>query len=132
MNSEKTLQILMGVVCGLVCCGLDFYVVPNYFARGVPDPVWIGLMLLLPAAAAMVLLHRVCPCPPRCVFYGLAAQWAILILFGRTIGAELGYRLGDLTWDLFDWIAYLMFVLSISAGGALAQFLVLHVLRRTH
>ena len=117
-------------LCALLSFGLDFWYIPGCLARGTPDPVWMGLMLLLPALGAAVLARFFRPSSPKAPFLGLPIQWGLALLLSQPLGGLLGFRLGSFAWDLFDWIAYAIFILGWSVGAAAAQFLVLRLLDR--
>lgn len=117
-------------LCALLSFGLDFWYIPDCLARGTPDPVWMGLMLLLPALGAAALARFFRPASPRAPFLGLPLQWGLALLLSQPLGDLLGFRLGSFAWDLFDWIAYGIFIVGWSVGAALVQFVTLFLLER--
>jgi len=120
-NHSKFLSAL----CGAITCGLHFFLIPRFFMRGLPDPVWCALMLLLPIIPAVILLYAFKHCPPRTILWSLLAECSFVLIFHRPIGGFLGYRLYSLSWDLFDFIAYFMFTFGWALATALIQFIVL-------
>ena len=126
----KKRQRIFSAFCGVATSALQLYLIPRFVMRGVEDVVWGLLMVLLPAAAAVVLLHIIGKCPPRAVFWSLLVEWGIAFVFHRPIGDFLGYRIRSIAWDLFDLIAYLMFAFGWAAAATLAQFVVLFVLTK--
>lgn len=128
MKNKK--QLLLSLACGVITAGLQFFLVPLCFMKGVPDGVWVSLMLLLPILPAVLLLYFVHRCTPKSVFWGLLAECVIALVFHRVIGGFLGYRLLSLAWDLFDFIAYFIFTFGWAVGAALLQFAVLWLIRK--
>ena len=128
MKRSKNLPFVP--LCALLSFVLDFWYIPDCLARGAPDPVWMGLMILLPALGAAVLARFVRPASSKAPFLGLPIQWGLALLLSQPLGDLLGFRLGSFAWDLFDWIAYGIFILGWSVGAAAAQFLVLRLLDR--
>ena len=128
MKRSKNFPFVL--LCALLSFGLDFWYIPGCLARGTPDPVWMGLMLLLPALGAAVLARFFRPSSPRAPFLGLPLQWALALILSQPLGNLLGFRLGSFSQDLFDWIAYAIFILGWSAGAALVQFVTLFLLER--
>lgn len=70
------------------------------------------------------------PASPRAPFLGLPLQWGLALLLSQPLGDLLGFRLGSFAWDLFDWIAYGIFIVGWSVGAALVQFVTLFLLER--
>ena len=128
MKRSKNLPFVP--LCALLSFVLDFWYIPDCLARGAPDPVWMGLMILLPALGAAVLARFVRPASSKAPFLGLPIQWVLALLLSQPLGDLLGFRLGSLAWDLFDWIAYAIFILGWSVGAALVQFVTLFLLER--
>ena len=128
MKRSKNLPFVP--LCALLSFVLDFWYIPDCLARGAPDPVWMGLMILLPALGAAVLARFVRPASSKAPFLGLPIQWVLALLLSQPLGDLLGFRLGSFAWDLFDWIAYAIFILGWSVGAALVQFVTLFLLER--
>ena len=128
MTRSKNLPFVP--LCALLSFGLDFWYIPDCLARGAPDPVWMGLMILLPALGAAALSRFVRPASPKAPFLGLPLQWGLALLLSKPLGDLLGFRLGSFAWDLFDWIAYGIFILGWSVGAALVQSITLLLLER--
>ena len=81
---------IFSVFCGVATSALQLYFIPRFVMRGVEDVVWGLLMVLLPAAAAVVLLHIIGKCPPRSVFWSLLVEWGIaMFAFGWAAAATL-------------------------------------------
>ncbi len=127
---RKKNPIVLSVCCGVITCGLHFYLIPQFFMRGLPDPVWGILMILFPIIPAVVLLYTVRQCPPKSILWSLLAECFIVLVFHRAIGGFLGYHLYSLEWDLFEYIAYFMFTFGLAIPTALIQFIVLFVLNK--
>ena len=89
-----------------------------------------ALLLLLPALGAAALARFFRPASPRAPFLGLPLQWGLALLLSQPLGDLLGFRLGSFAWDLFDWIAYGIFIVGWSVGAALVQFVTLFLLER--
>lgn len=121
---------VLSVLCGAITCGLHFFIIPLFFMRAVEDPIWVALMLLLPIIPAAVLLHVIEVCSPKSVFWSMLTECSLVLIFHRVIGGFLGYHLSSLTWDLFEYIAYLMFTLGLAIPTALIQFVALLLLSK--
>ena len=127
---ERKKNRILASICGVISSALIFYIIPRFFAKGVHDAVWGGLMLLLPAVVAVVLLHIVGRCSPRTVFWGLLVECAVALILHKPIGGFLGYQLHSFSWDFFDYIAYCMFTFGWSIAATLVQFVVLLALAK--
>ena len=121
---------VLAISCGIITCGLHFYIIPQFFMRGLPDPVWGVLMLLLPIIPAVVLLYAIEQRPPKSILWSLLSECSIVILLHRPIGGFLGYHLYSLNWDLFEFVAYFMFAFGFAIPKALIQYVVLFVLNK--
>lgn len=127
MNNAK--QRLIAISSGVITSALIYYIIPRFFMRGIPDVIWVILMLLLPTLIAAV-LYQTAKLPPRSVLWSFLTEAVIAVVLHKPIGAFLGYRLESLSWDLFEFIAYLMFTLGFAVLASLAQFSVLYLLRK--
>lgn len=120
-------HIFSAVLCGALSAAIEFYLIPTFLMRGIPDAIWAVLMLLLPAVVAVLLLRHY---SPKCVLWSLLAQIVLVIVFAQPIGGLLGYRLVDFNWDFFDFIAYGLYVFGWSLGVTAVQFIVLLLLKK--
>lgn len=118
MKLQRTIRIL---ICGLLSAAVDFCLIPT-FVRGVPDFIWVTLMLLLPAIPAVVLLKQF---KPSSVFWCALVQCLTVIVLAQPLGSMIGYHLGDIAHDLFDYIGFWLFAFGIIGGATLVQFLAL-------
>lgn len=122
MKHKRTPRIL---ICGLLSAAVDFGLIPT-FVRGVPDFIWIALMLLLPAVIAVAALKQF---KPSSVFWCALVQCLIVIVLANPLGRLMGYQLGDIANDLFDYLGYLLFAFGIIGGTTLVQFLALQLVK---
>ncbi|MBQ2697980.1 MAG: hypothetical protein IJF59_04825 [Clostridia bacterium] len=119
-----------GLLCGAVTAALQFWFIPNFLARGVPDAVWMALMVILPAAAAVALFQAAGAVRPCALLWALLTEVAAALLFHRPLGGLLGYRLESFQWDLFDFVAYGFFTLGWAVAATVAQLVTLTGIRR--
>ena len=114
-------------LCGILCAAVDFWLIPSYFARGVPDYIWMTLMVVLPVLPAVLLLRKY---PPKTVLWSALTQILLVMVFANPIGRILGYQLGDIANDLFDYIGYLLFCLGWIAAATAGQFVALLIYQK--
>ena len=127
---EKKKEIVLSICCGLITCGLQFYIIPQFFMRGLSDPIWIGLMVLLPIIPAVMILYALEKSAPKSILWSLLTECFIALVFHRLIGNFLGFHLYSIEWDLFEYVAYFMFTFGWSIATAFAQFIALHILSK--
>ena len=127
-STESGHSFWSAVLCGALSLFADFILIPTVFRippmLGLPDPVWMSLMILIPVILALYLLERKTHVPPGYVWFGLPAQYLILIVFAepiskiRGIGLS-GIRVMEYLWEAAVW----------PLGVTAAQFAVLIALR---
>lgn len=127
-STESGRSFWSAVLCGVLSLFADFILIPTVFRippmLGLPDPVWMSLMILIPVILALYLLERKTHVPPGYVWFGLPAQYLILIVFAepiskiRGIGLS-GIRVMEYLWEAAVW----------PLGVTAAQFAVLIALR---
>lgn len=124
MNIKRLLPALL---CGLLSAAADFWLIPTFFMRGIPDFIWISLMVCAPAIIAACLLRNQAP---SSVLWSALIQCLLVTLFANSLGTMLGYQLGNIANDFFDYIGYLIFVLGWIAAATFVQFLTLLFVRK--
>ena len=127
-STESSRSFWSAVLCGVLSLFADFILIPTVFRippmLGLPDPIWMSLMILIPVILAPYLLERKTHVPPGYVWFGLPAQYLILIVFAepiskiRGIGLS-GIRVMEYLWEAAVW----------PLGVTAAQFMALIVLR---
>ena len=127
-STESGRSFWSAVLCGVLSLFADFILIPTVFRippmLGLPDPVWMSLIILIPVILALYLLERKTHVPPGYVWFGLPAQYLILIVFAepiskiRGIGLS-GIRVMEYLWEAAVW----------PLGVTVAQFAVLIALR---
>lgn len=115
------------MLCGVLSVLIDFIVIPQMLLRLprflrfllLPDPIWISLMILIPALVAIHILEQKAHIPARYVWVGLPVQYLILIIFAEPIS-----RIGH--WGDWSYIGdAIIWPLAVTA----AQFVSLIALR---
>ena len=120
-----TKKITPAIACGILTAATIFYVIPRFFMKGISDVIWIILMLFFPIVIAIITMRLICKRPPKYVFWGLLPEFLTALLLYKPLGAFLGYQLNSFAWDMFDFIAYYIFVLGWALAATLTQFLFL-------
>ena len=127
-NTESGRSFWSAVLCGVLSLFADFILIPTVFRippmLGLPDPVWMSLMILIPVILALYLLERKTHVPPGYVWFGLPAQYLILIVFAEPISKSRGIGLSGIRVMEYLWEAA-VWPLGVTA----AQFAVLIALR---
>ena len=122
-NTESGRSFWSAVLCGVLSLFADFILIPTVFRippmLGLPDPIWMSLMFLIPAILALYLLEQKTHVPPGYVWFGLPAQYLILIVFSQPISRIFGSDSWTYLWDAAVW----------PLGVTAAQFAVLIALR---
>ena len=109
---------LVAAVCGLISLLVVFVVVP--WLPSMPDPAWIAVDLLAPAALALLLGGFLCPTSALYLWLGLPIQYLLLFLFRGPLAGNLGISLRSL--GSFEYF----FAAAIwPLGTTLVQFLAL-------
>lgn len=122
-NNETVSKLWPTVLCGGLSVLVDFILIPQVFSfppmLGLPDPIWMSLMILIPVIIAIRMLEKKVHIPTGYVWVGLPVQYLLLIVFAEPI-SRIG-SWGDWTyiWDAMIW------PLSVTA----AQFVSLLALR---
>lgn len=114
-----------GILCGIVTTAIQFLLIPCFLMRGVPDFIWITLMILLPVIAGGFLLHN---WPRSALRWSLLFECIIVLILSKPLGNMLGFHLESFSYDLFNYIAYWLFALGWTFGAAAAQWLVLFLM----
>lgn len=90
------------------------------------DLIWMSLMVVLPAAIAVLLFRSIDYRKPGTIFFGLLIQYALLIAFAGPIseiwGASIVHTLG--------WFSYIGAVFPWPLVITLIQYLVVAVIRK--
>lgn len=127
-STESGRSFWSAVLCGVLSLFADFILIPTVFRippmLGLPDPVWMSLMILIPVILALYLLERKTHVPPGYVWFGLPAQYLILIVFAEPISKIRGIGLSGIRAMEYLWEAA-VWPLGVTA----AQFAVLIALR---
>ena len=122
-STESGHSFWSAVLCGVLSLFADFILIPTVFRippmLGLPDPIWISLMILIPVILAPYLLERKTHVPPGYVWFGLPAQYLILIVFAVPISRIFSSDSWTYLWDAAVW----------PLGVTAAQFAVLIALR---
>lgn len=122
-STESSRSFWSAVLCGVLSLFADFILIPTVFRippmLGLPDPVWMSLMILIPVILALYLLERKTHVPPGYVWFGLPAQYLILIVFAEPISRIFSSDSWTYLWDAAVW----------PLGVTAAQFAVLIALR---
>ena len=122
-STESGRSFWSAVLCGVLSLFADFILIPTVFRippmLGLPDPVWMSLMILIPVILALYLLERKTHVPPGYVWFGLPAQYLILIVFAEPISRIFSSDSWTYLWDAAVW----------PLGVTAAQFAVLIALR---
>ena len=122
-STESSRSFWSAVLCGVLSLFADFILIPTVFRippmLGLPDPIWISLMILIPVILAPYLLERKTHVPPGYVWFGLPAQYLILIVFAAPISRIFSSDSWTYLWDAAVW----------PLGVTAAQFAVLIALR---
>lgn len=121
-------EIIVAVVCGVLSAFIDFYFIPMFLARGVEDYIWMTLMVVLPVIVSVVIMKYSYQCQAKSVIWSFATQIVLVLVFHSIIGNILGYKLGDLNWYLFEWLAYGIFVFGWISATSVVQYIVLRIL----
>jgi len=116
------------VRCGALSLFVDFILIPTLFRipplLGLPDFIWMSLMILIPVLLAVCLLAGKHHVPPGYVWIGLPAQYLILIVFAQPISKILGIGLSGIRVMEYIWEAAVW-----PLGVTTAQFAALIALR---
>ena len=122
-STESSRSFWSAVLCGVLSRFADFILIPTVFRippmLGLPDPIWMSLMILIPVILALYLLERKTHVPPGYVWFGLPAQYLILIVFAAPISRIFSSDSWTYLWDAAVW----------PLGVTVAQFAVLIALR---
>ena len=122
-STESSRSFWSAVLCGVLSLFADFILIPTVFRippmLGLPDPIWMSLMILIPVILAPYLLERKTHVPPGYVWFGLPAQYLILIVFAEPISRIFSSDSWTYLWDAAVW----------PLGVTAAQFAVLIALR---
>ena len=122
-STESSRSFWSAVLCGVLSLFADFILIPTVFRippmLGLPDPIWMSLMILIPVILALYLLERKTHVPPGYVWFGLPAQYLILIVFAEPISRIFSSDSWTYLWDAAVW----------PLGVTVAQFAVLIALR---
>ena len=122
-STESGRSFWSAVLCGVLSLFADFILIPTVFRippmLGLPDPIWMSLMILIPVILALYLLERKTHVPPGYVWFGLPAQYLILIVFAEPISRIFSSDSWTYLWDAAVW----------PLGVTVAQFAVLIALR---
>lgn len=122
-STESSRSFWSAVLCGVLSLFADFILIPTVFRippmLGLPDPIWMSLMILIPVILALYLLERKTHVPPGYVWFGLPAQYLILIVFAAPISRIFSSDSWTYLWDAAVW----------PLGVTVAQFAVLIALR---
>ncbi|MBQ8801992.1 MAG: hypothetical protein IJZ52_06885 [Clostridium sp.] len=122
-STESGHSFWSAVLCGALSLFADFILIPTVFRippmLGLPDPIWMSLMILIPVILALYLLERKTHVPPGYVWFGLPAQYLILIVFAEPISRIFSSDSWTYLWDAAVW----------PLGVTAAQFAVLIALR---
>lgn len=122
-STESSRSFWSAVLCGVLSLFADFILIPTVFRippmLGLPDPIWMSLMILIPVILALYLLERKTHVPPGYVWFGLPAQYLILIVFAEPISRIFSSDSWTYLWDAAVW----------PLGVTAAQFAVLIALR---
>ena len=122
-STESGHSFWSAVLCGVLSLFADFILIPTVFRippmLGLPDPIWMSLMILIPVILALYLLERKTHVPPGYVWFGLPAQYLILIVFAAPISRIFSSDSWTYLWDAAVW----------PLGVTVAQFAVLIALR---
>ena len=122
-STESSRCFWSAVLCGVLSLFADFILIPTVFRippmLGLPDPIWMSLMILIPVILALYLLERKTHVPPGYVWFGLPAQYLILIVFAAPISRIFSSDSWTYLWDAAVW----------PLGVTVAQFAVLIALR---
>ena len=122
-RTESGRSFWSAVLCGVLSLFADFILIPTVFRippmLGLPDPIWMSLMILIPVILALYLLERKTHVPPGYVWFGLPAQYLILIVFAAPISRIFSSDSWTYLWDAAVW----------PLGVTAAQFAVLIALR---
>ena len=121
-------EIIVAMVCGVISAFIDFYFIPNFLASGMPDYVWMSLMVILPFVVSVVIMKYCYPCHSKSIIWSMLTQVIVVIVFSSMISTALGYSLGSIDWYLFDWIAYGMFVFGWIGVVSIVQYFGLRIL----
>lgn len=113
-------HLLRALLCGALTLIIDFIAIPK-LCVGVPDPIWIALMFLLPALLAAVLLRGA----PAWAFAGLLVQYPLLWLGADFFAGLLGQSLSGL-----GGLAYIFQSVTWPLAVTLVQFALLLGLRK--
>lgn len=84
MNTKNALR---AVLCSLTSFALMFYLIPEFFARGTADFLWMALMVVFPALLAVVILEQV---RPLWIFLNLPIHYALLVLLAGPLSKIWG------------------------------------------
>ena len=107
MNSGTGIKLWSAALCGVLSVLIDFILIPQIFSLppmlGLPDPIWMSMMILLPVLIAIHMLGQKAHLPAGYVWVGLPVQYVILIIFAEPI-SRIG-SWGDWTyiWNAIIW-----------------------------
>lgn len=122
-GTESGRSFRCAVLCGVLSLFVDFILIPQAFTLppllGLPDPIWMTLMILIPVLLAVYLLERKNHVPSGFVWLGLPVQYLLLIVFAEPISKIGSYDSWTYLWDAAVW----------PLGATAAQFAALVVLR---
>lgn len=94
------MKLFVSAICGLFSCLIEFVAIPLVFSTspllGAPDFIWMALRILLPVAAAVLLLRRIWHIPSGFVWAGLPVQYLLLFFWAKQISGIIGITLDGL------------------------------------
>lgn len=94
MNGKSIFpKLVIAAGCGVLSLLIDFLMIPTVCAGGVPDPIWMILMIVLPVVAVMLLLKWIRGVFPAYIWVGLPVQYLLLGLFAGPISKIMGLPL---------------------------------------
>ena len=101
-NNGTGIKLWAAALCGVLSVLIDFILIPQIFSLppmlGLPDPIWMSMMILLPVLIAIHMLGQKAHLPAEYVWVGLPVQYVILIIlrnqFPELEAGEIGHTYG--------------------------------------
>ena len=121
--SKASKNLIITVICALLTFVIDFFFVPKVM-RGIPDFIWMGMMVLLPTLLAILLFVRDKEYKQWNLFVGMVIQYVLLIAFAspisQTFGSSIEHALG--------WFGYIGAAFPWPLVVTIIQFVVLKII----
>lgn len=94
------MKLFISTICGLLSFFIEFVAIPLFFSTsmflGIPDFIWMALRILMPVAAAVLLIRRIWHIPSGFIWVGLPIQYLLLFFWAKQISGIIGITLDGL------------------------------------